>query len=110
MLDLYLNPLTTECVNAQTIEVVLILNYTGMCHSNGSFFHKKSLNICPIFKKISLNMGLLSWLSQKFQVLWWTSRNCEKFLKIGTFFSQKRPLKMGRSFECRVVHLRPNQI
>ena len=42
-----------------------ILKHTGMCSSNGSFFHKQSLHMGPIFyKKISLNTGLF------FQILW----------------------------------------
>ena len=34
-----------------------ILGHSGMCRSNGSLFHKKSLNMVPFSKKIFLNMS-----------------------------------------------------
>ena len=33
-----------------------ISRQTGMCHSNGSLFYKKFLDIGPVFSKKSLNM------------------------------------------------------
>ena len=86
-------------------ESVHLLRHMGMCPSKGLLFHKKSLNIMvPFSAKISLNMGPF------FQ-------NCEKRASILRNIPQKGYLllpkwssKIGRGFEARAAHPRPNQI
>ena len=67
-----------------------------MCCSNGSFFHKKSLNMGPISYKISLNMG------SSFQIFF----RClhEKSLKIGTLFCHNEQEKRVWVSRFRAEH------
>ena len=93
----------------------LILRHKGMCHSNGSLFHKKSLNNAwaTFSTKISLNMGpsFPNFGGIRMRV----PKNCEKWAYIwrkitknGCLFLPKWPLKMGRGFKAQEAH--PNQI
>ena len=73
-----------------------ILRYTGMCRSNRSLFHKKSLNMRPIFYKNILKHGSVF---QTFQNIWvfamQTMKNgplfWENSLKMGAFYCQNDP-------------------
>ena len=56
-----------------------ILRHSGMFHCNGSLFHKKSLNMGPIFYKSIPKYGFL--FSSKFPKFR-TPKNCEKWAYI----------------------------
>ena len=92
--------------------VTVILRHTGMCRSNGSLFHKKSLKYgSPFSTKISLNMDLFFQQFKNFRVFAWhfqnflvfamrTPKNFEKWayisrkiLKNRYLFLPKWPLK-----------------
>ena len=94
----------------------LLLNvsyYTGMWHPNGSFFHKKSLDMGPLFKGKTLRHGpyfqnvqnCVCLPSKISKIGLYISR---KILRNGYFFWQKWPLEKGKGFEA--AHPRPNQI
>ncbi len=78
---------------------------TGMCCSNGSFFHKKSLETGPLFKGKTLNMGSFLQNFQNFGCL--PSKILKnrpifrgKSLEMGTFLAKMicslRVLRLGR--------------
>ena len=89
-----------------------------MCHSNGSVFHNKSLNMGLIFyKNIPKHGSVFSKISKKFGC-----SKCEhpkivknrpifqgKSLKMGTMLP-KWPLNMGRGFKAQAADPCPNQI
>ena len=93
-------------------------SHIGMCRFNGSLFHKKSLNMGPIFYK---NIPKHRSVFTKYPIYF---RACEylKILKNGPVFQEKSlkwipylflpkwPLKMDMGFEARAAHPRPNQI
>ena len=60
-----------------------IWRHTGMCRSKGSLFHKKSLNMGPIFYK-NIPRPKHGFVFPKFPnffwvFAWWTPENCEKW-------------------------------
>ena len=90
------------------------IRHTRMCRFyNGSLFHKKPLNIGPIFfKDIPKHRSVFPKFPQFLGVC---MVNIKKFCKIGlhfdknpkicTFFCQSAPLKNGyRGFEARAAH------
>ena len=80
-----------------------MVRHMGMCRSNGSLFHKKSLNMGPVSYKKSLNMVSFLWLSQNCLVfVKRTPENFEKWAYIrkkiptnGYYFFAKMTLKHG---------------
>ena len=61
-----------------------ILRHMGMCHSNGSLFHKKSLNMGPIFYKNIPKQVCFSKISDIVK----NGHISRKIPKNGTFFWQ----------------------
>ena len=96
-----------------------ILRQTGICRSNESLFHKKSLNMGLIFYKKSLNMSpfFQNHLQNFLVFVWKTPQNFEnwtfisrKIPKNGHLFLPKWPLKMSMDFKASAANPHPIQI
>ena len=75
-----------------------IFGRTGMCRSNGSLFHKKSLNMGPVFYQKILKHGSTFLTEPKFLGFRLAKTlKIAKFLKNGPIF-QEKSLKMGTFF------------
>ena len=76
-----------------------IFGRTGMCRSNGSLFHKKSLNMGPVFYQKILKHGSTFLTEPKFFGFSHgeNPKNREIFKKLRLFF-KKKSLKMGTLF------------
>ena len=73
-----------------------ILRHMRMCCSNGLLFHKKSVNMDPIFYKISLNMGPFFKNFKNFPMF--AIIEHPKIVKNGPLFKKKKALQMGTLF------------
>ena len=92
-----------------------ILRHMGKCCSNGSLFHKKALNMGPIFYRNIPKYGSVYLKFPKFfgcLAEKWANilRKIPKNKKVLFFFFQKLPLEKGMGFKPGVAHPRSNQI
>ena len=91
--------------------VLKYISYTGMCRPIGSFFHKKSLDIGPLFTGKTLRYGSIFPKCSKFWVFAIQNfLNLRKIRRNGYLFWRKCPLEKGKGFETRAAHPCPNQI
>ena len=72
-----------------------ILRQTEMCHSNGSLFYKKSLNMGPILYKSILKHGSNFLTEPKFSGL-----KIAKFVKNGPIFQENSFKKCCDNYKC----------